>query len=203
MTMFCQNPFTIGVNSLSHQPFTTHKMQESNISRSSLQLAHRQSLVPKQKKPKSNYRIIYITLNLLRQASQIPRQVTAMPSLDGSLSSSQISRYHEDGYLTISSLFSTSQVLQLKTWAQEIHDLPRTQDCSYIPYDEINATGKQVLCRTENFCSSHPEFNSLLRGKMFLDILRQLVGRDMLLFKEKSKLFYRASYTLLIRASKL
>lgn len=50
---------------------------------------------------------------------------------------------------------------------------------------EINAHGKAVLCRTENYANSHPGLNSLLRGQKLLGLLRQLSGEDMLLFKEK------------------
>lgn len=50
---------------------------------------------------------------------------------------------------------------------------------------EVNASGKRVLCRTENYANYHDGFNSLLRGKKLLDILGQLSGEPMSLFKEK------------------
>ena len=50
---------------------------------------------------------------------------------------------------------------------------------------EVNASGKWVLCRTENFANYHPGFNSLLRGPRILHLLEQLAGEPMLLFKEK------------------
>lgn len=50
---------------------------------------------------------------------------------------------------------------------------------------EVNAQGKSVLCRTENYCGSHAGFNSLLRGERALSLLKALAGEDMLLFKEK------------------
>ncbi len=42
-----------------------------------------------------------------------------------------------------------------------------------------------MLCRTENYAGSHPDFNGLLRGRKLLSILSQLSGEEMLLFKEK------------------
>jgi len=54
-----------------------------------------------------------------------------------------------------------------------------------MPYEEINAAGKHVLCRTENYANYHSDFNGLLRGPKLLSILGQLAGEDMLLFKEK------------------
>jgi hypothetical protein len=50
---------------------------------------------------------------------------------------------------------------------------------------EVNAAGKRVLCRTENYANYHDGFNSLLRGQKLLGILQQLTGEEMLLFKEK------------------
>lgn len=49
----------------------------------------------------------------------------------------------------------------------------------------MNAQGKRVLCRTENYANSHSGFNSLLRGERVLSVLQQLATEEMLLFKEK------------------
>ncbi|KIW03580.1 uncharacterized protein PV09_05335 [Verruconis gallopava] len=73
----------------------------------------------------------------------------------------------------------------IKEWAQEIHDWKPTQDSAFMPYEEINARGERVLCRTENFVDVHRGFNDLLRSEKLLNILAQLSGEPMLLFKEK------------------
>jgi hypothetical protein len=111
------------------------------------------------------------------------------------LTPAQRSFFTTSGYLLISSILSPTEIAALQTWAQEIHDLPRTEDCKYLQYDEINSAGEQVLCRTENFCGSHARFEGLLRGTggkkgKFGEILRDLCGEEMVLFKEKSELFY-------------
>ena len=54
-----------------------------------------------------------------------------------------------------------------------------------MPYAEINARGALVLCRTENYASSHDGLNSLLRGEKLLQVLHDLSGEDMVLFNEK------------------
>jgi ectoine hydroxylase-related dioxygenase (phytanoyl-CoA dioxygenase family) len=60
------------------------------------------------------------------------------------------------------------------------------QTCCHTNDDqEINASGKRVLCRTENFADDHVGFNSLLRSTSLLQVLEQLAGEEMLLFKEK------------------
>ncbi|KAH7327484.1 hypothetical protein BKA65DRAFT_555038 [Rhexocercosporidium sp. MPI-PUGE-AT-0058] len=101
------------------------------------------------------------------------------------LSENQLAVFEETGYLIIGDIFSIAEIRGLQTWVQEIHDLPRTMDCPYIPYEEVNSSGDRVLCRTENFANTHSEFGALLRGAKLLGILEQLNGDEMLLFKEK------------------
>jgi hypothetical protein len=95
--------------------------------------------------------------------------------------------FDEKGYLILRDVLNEQEAIALGHWAQEVHDLPRTAETPWMPYDEINAAGKRVLCRTENYANYHPNFNSLLRGPKMLSILGQLAGEDMLLFKEKSR----------------
>lgn len=101
------------------------------------------------------------------------------------LSGDQIDFFNEHGYLILRDMLSPSETSDLKSWAQEVHDLPATQDCPWMPYQEINSKGQRVLCRTENFADHHTGFNSLLRGEKLINILSQLQGEEMLLFKEK------------------
>jgi hypothetical protein len=95
--------------------------------------------------------------------------------------------FQEKGYLVLRDVLSKGEVTDLQRWAQEVHDLPRTSEAPWMPYEEINASGQRVLCRTENYANYHPQFNGLLRGPKMLSILSQLAGEDMLLFKEKSE----------------
>ncbi|KAJ0414048.1 hypothetical protein BJY00DRAFT_305898 [Aspergillus carlsbadensis] len=101
------------------------------------------------------------------------------------LTPEQTASYQEDGFLLIQGFLDPRETIRLQEWTQEVHDLPRTSDASYMPYEEVNAQGKRVLCRTENYVNSHAGFNSLLRGKRVLSVLEQLAGEEMLLFKEK------------------
>ena len=103
------------------------------------------------------------------------------------ISPEQQSFFEEKGYLILRDVLSTEDVVGLQQWAQEVHDLPRTSETPWMPYEEINASGERVLCRTENYANYHPQFNGLLRGSKMLSILGQLAREDMLLFKEKSE----------------
>lgn len=100
---------------------------------------------------------------------------------------SQHEFFTKNGYLILRDVLSPAETTALQQWAQEIHDLPRTPDSPWMPYEEITASGERVLCRTENRADYHEGFNALLRGDKLLGILRQLAGEEMLLFKEKSK----------------
>ncbi|KFY17221.1 hypothetical protein V492_00815 [Pseudogymnoascus sp. VKM F-4246] len=102
-----------------------------------------------------------------------------------SISSDQQAFFEKNGYLILQDVLSGDETLKLQKWAQEVHDLPRTEDTPWMPYEEVNKFGKSVLCRTENYANYHADFNGLLRGDRILGILGQLAGEDMLLFKEK------------------
>ncbi|QKX63780.1 uncharacterized protein TRUGW13939_10951 [Talaromyces rugulosus] len=104
---------------------------------------------------------------------------------DYPLTASQIQFFEDRGYLLIRNFLSTSEAVHLQQWAQEVHDLPRTEDAPWMPYEEVNADGKKVLCRTENFANTHAGFNAFLRGSRTASVLEQLAGEKMLLFKEK------------------
>jgi hypothetical protein len=103
------------------------------------------------------------------------------------ITTDQLDFFDTKGYLILRDVMSSEETIALQHWAQEVHDLPRTSETPWMPYEEINASGKRVLCRTENYANYHPQFNSLLRGDKMLSILGQLAREQMLLFKEKSK----------------
>ncbi|KAK0274165.1 hypothetical protein LTR35_007054 [Friedmanniomyces endolithicus] len=101
------------------------------------------------------------------------------------LTKAERTSFDDDGYLIIRDLLDSQETAKLQQWAQEIHDAPVDAASTLMPYEEIDARGRHILCRTENFANSHAELNSLLRGEELLSVLRDLSGEDMLLFKEK------------------
>ena len=101
------------------------------------------------------------------------------------LSPEQKAFFDQNGYLILRDIMSSSEIQDLQHWSHEVHDLPRTDDVPWMPYEEVQPDGKRVLCRTENFANSHEGFDGLLRGQELLVILAQLSGEEMSLFKEK------------------
>lgn len=106
--------------------------------------------------------------------------------MEYSISPEQHISFDEKGYLILRDILSQTEILELQRWAQEVHDLPRTSETPWMPYEEINSAGKRVLCRTENYTNYHQQFNGLLRGNKISEILGQLAKEEMVLFKEKS-----------------
>ena len=101
------------------------------------------------------------------------------------LSEEEISSFKENGCLILGSIFSDQETLDLQKWVNEVHDWSTDENSEWMPYEEINADGNLVLSRTENFAASHAGLNALLRGEKLLDILHELSGENMVLFKEK------------------
>ncbi|KIX95059.1 uncharacterized protein Z520_09369 [Fonsecaea multimorphosa CBS 102226] len=97
----------------------------------------------------------------------------------------QMQFFRKNGYLILRNVLSEEETKDLQRWAQEVHDWPTDANSPWMPYEEINAQGQTVLCRTENYANSHAGLNGLLRGQKLLNLLKQLSGEDMLLFKEK------------------
>lgn len=121
---------------------------------------------------------------MTKPTASIPFEIAA--NMAYSISSDQRAFFEKNGYLILKDVLSSDETIKLQKWAQEVHDLPRTEDTPWMPYEEVNKSGKSVLCRTENYANYHADFNGLLRGEKILGILCQLAGEDMLLFKEKS-----------------
>lgn len=107
------------------------------------------------------------------------------------ISEDQKAFFDKNGCIILRDILSKEEVLDLQSWSQEVHALPRTAETPWMPYEEINASGQRVLSRTENYANYHPKFNGLLRGQKLLNILGQLAGEDMLLLKEKRTLSSR------------
>lgn len=51
------------------------------------------------------------------------------------LSKDELQSFHEDGYLLIPGFLSPDESTVLKQWAQEVHDLPRSADAPWMPYE--------------------------------------------------------------------
>ncbi|KAF5586155.1 epoxidase subunit A [Fusarium subglutinans] len=97
----------------------------------------------------------------------------------------QIYFFKKNGYLIVRDLLQPEQVKDLQSWAEEVRNWKPTEDSEFMPYEEVNDKGQNVLCRTENFADCHNGFSNLLRSPKLLGLLNDLAEEPMLLFKEK------------------
>lgn len=61
------------------------------------------------------------------------------------LSDEQIQFFQTCGYLHIPRFLNTPETQSLQQWAQEVHDLPRTADASWMPYEVCRSSSKRNL----------------------------------------------------------
>ena len=54
------------------------------------------------------------------------------------LSQENINSFADNGYLVLHNLLTPSETKNLKKWAQEVHDLPRTPEVPWMPYEVNN-----------------------------------------------------------------
>jgi hypothetical protein len=52
-----------------------------------------------------------------------------------SLSADQIESFKENGYIILQDLLTQSEVLDLKSWAQEVHDWEPAAQSKFMPYE--------------------------------------------------------------------
>lgn len=101
------------------------------------------------------------------------------------LTPSQLDHYHKEGYLILRlSEHNLVTPSNLSTRETDVRAWPR-QKGKWMPYDEINAQGERQLMRTENFVDYHSGWQGLVCGDALRGVLSQLVGDDVLLFKDK------------------
>ena len=93
-----------------------------------------------------------------------------------SLTSEQITSYHEKGYLLLrADEHGLIEPVELKRWAEEVKSWPREKG-KWMPYDEININGERQLMRTEKFIDYHPQFKAFVCGEQLAAILKSLSG---------------------------
>jgi hypothetical protein len=51
------------------------------------------------------------------------------------LPETQVSSFKDDGFLIVRDALSPEETKALQSWAQEVHDLPRTRDVPWMPYE--------------------------------------------------------------------
>ncbi|KZT54294.1 PhyH-domain-containing protein, partial [Calocera cornea HHB12733] len=100
------------------------------------------------------------------------------------LSEEQKAFFAQSGYLVLRGLLDEREQADLITWTAEVKGWPNTPG-AHMPYEEVDRYGRRFLTRTENYANFHQGFGTLLRGRRLREMLAQLAGEEMVLFKEK------------------
>ncbi|KAJ7083536.1 hypothetical protein C8R44DRAFT_894424 [Mycena epipterygia] len=99
------------------------------------------------------------------------------------VSPEQCAFYRDNGFLVLK---APSQQLteDLIEWTKEVKNLPHKSN-AWLHYEEVGADGHRTSTTTENFADHHAGFNGRFRGAPMSNFLHQLLGEEMVLFKEK------------------
>ncbi|KAK6538331.1 hypothetical protein TWF694_011209 [Orbilia ellipsospora] len=99
------------------------------------------------------------------------------------ISANQKEFYEEEGYLVLKNP-NLYDISELQLWTQQVLLWPK-ETGKWMPYYEINEQGEKQLMRTEKIVDYHDGFRGLLCGDTVLSLLKSLIGKDVVLFKDK------------------
>lgn len=101
------------------------------------------------------------------------------------LTQEQLDHYHTQGYLIIrSSEHDFITPSDLKQWTKEVFAWPDLKG-KWMPYNEVSLSGRTQLMRTEKIADYHDQLGAFLNGPALGNVLNQISGERMLLFKDK------------------
>jgi ectoine hydroxylase-related dioxygenase (phytanoyl-CoA dioxygenase family) len=99
------------------------------------------------------------------------------------LSADQMRMWNENNYLLLPSYFSQEDTNKMIDWVEEIGHWPLVAG-KYLNYYEMIG-GEPHISRTENFLPFHPEFRALIHDSGIFEIVAEILGEPVVLFKEK------------------
>ncbi|KIJ26548.1 hypothetical protein M422DRAFT_38179 [Sphaerobolus stellatus SS14] len=119
-------------------------------------------------------------MNFLRRASTVSSSLGAP-----FIRPQHVQEFWQKGYMRLPSVVPKELRPNLLQWINEIKSWPGKTDKAYLQYEEIDHTGKRVLCTSENFARYHSGLNGILRNPRVLGCMSDLLGSQAYLFKEK------------------
>ncbi|KAI5777425.1 hypothetical protein EDC01DRAFT_404937 [Geopyxis carbonaria] len=73
---------------------------------------------------------------------------------------------------------------ELLKWTEDVISWPPEKG-KWMVYDEINTKGERQAMRTEKITDFHPEIRNFMEGDKTIQLLQELTGRELWLFKDK------------------
>lgn len=115
----------------------------------------------------------------LTQPQYAPNKVNPV----GPLTPEQLRHWEELDYLVMPSYFDSAQVKQMVKWVEEVEKWPVAENKHFNYYEVEGAEHR--LSRTENFLPFHPQFKEFINKSGIFEIVAQILGEPVVLFKEK------------------
>ena len=100
------------------------------------------------------------------------------------LSSEQLRRFHQEGFLIVRNALNADDIARLSTMADDLAALSPGMDCPWMMHHEMTSRGDVQICRVENFCKSQTQWGKLAFG-VVQDLASQAFGESAVLFKDK------------------
>ncbi len=102
------------------------------------------------------------------------------------LSSTDLVHFNRDGYLVIRQMYSRREIQTLSRWIDEISSRTPEAGKQMVYFeDDLKQPGKRILSRIEKFADFHDNLRSFIYKDRMLGRVRELLGEDAVLFKEK------------------
>ena len=93
--------------------------------------------------------------------------------------------YSNNGYILQENFFDDDQINLWKTGVAYLQNIPEIIGGPMKYFEKSQINGDIILNRVENFCDYLPLVDGLIQGQKIKTLLKEITGRDYILFKEK------------------
>ena len=100
------------------------------------------------------------------------------------LTTEQKSYWIKNGFLKLKNVFGQDDLCQVKAWITKIETSPADSEGGILHYYEI-INGEKIITRSERYLNFSKELTDFITQGIVVRILEQLMGSEVVLFKEK------------------
>lgn len=93
--------------------------------------------------------------------------------------------YNNNGYMLWENFFNKEEIDFWETGAAYLQNIPEIIGGPMKYFEKSQIDGDIILNRVENFCEYLPLVDALIQGEKIKTLIKNLTGRDYILFKEK------------------
>ena len=102
------------------------------------------------------------------------------------LTKNQLEDFKRDGFLVVRGMYSPHEIADLSRWIDAlVHRSPEKGKQMVYFEDSLLDKGQRIVSRIEKFAEYHPEMGQLILAEKMMAPVREILGGDAVLFKEK------------------